>query len=145
VNVFVDTSVWSLALRRNPKHLNPAEALVVRELGELIKEGRVQLMGLIRQELLSGIKNPVQFEKLKQSLRAFPDETLEISDYESAAESSNACRTRGISVSLVDVLICAAAIRRNSLVFSTDPDFRHYSRVLPLKLHVPRSFGPDAV
>ena len=144
MNVFVDTSVWSLALRRNPKHLNPKEALIVRELGELIKEGRVQLIGLIRQELLSGIKDSGQFEKLKHILRAFPDERLETSDYESAAESSNACRARGIGVSLADVLICAAAIRRNSLVFSTDPDFGHYSQVLPLKLHAPRQFGPNA-
>jgi predicted nucleic acid-binding protein len=145
MNVFVDTSVWSLALRRNPKHLNPTETLIVRELGQLIKEGRVQLLGLIRQELLSGIKSPVQFSKLKHILRAFPDEKLEIADYEAAAESSNTCRTRGIGVSLVDVLICAAAIRRNALVFSTDPDFDYYSRVLPLKLHVPRRFAPDAV
>jgi len=52
VNVLVDTSVWSLALRRKARR----DHAMVDELAELIREGRVMMMGPIRQELLSGIK-----------------------------------------------------------------------------------------
>ncbi len=67
MNVLVDTSVWSLALRRKAPHGTSAE----RELVELISEGRVLMIGAIRQELLSGIRATAQFEKLRDSLRAF--------------------------------------------------------------------------
>lgn len=56
MNVLVDTSVWSLALRRKAHDLDTAERLRVEALGELIREGRAKLIGLVRQELLSGVK-----------------------------------------------------------------------------------------
>jgi predicted nucleic acid-binding protein len=142
MNVLVDTSVWSLALRRQARHLSSAERLLVHELRELIQEGRVRLLGLVRQELLSGIKTSTQFEKLKDTLRAFADEPLDTTDYEAAAKASNECRARGIAVSVVDILICAVAIKRNLLIFTADPDFRNYARVLPVKLHTPRDMAP---
>jgi hypothetical protein len=51
-----------LSLRRAPRDLNDGERRTVRELTELISEGRANLMGLIRQEVLSGIRSPAQFE-----------------------------------------------------------------------------------
>jgi predicted nucleic acid-binding protein len=138
VNALVDTSVWSLALRRKPQHLNSAEQTVVGELTQLIKEGRARIIGVVRQELLSGIRSTPQYEKLRTNLRAFPDETVQTADHESAAKASNDCRSNGIIVSLVDVLICTIAISRGWSVFSTDPDFTNYSRVLPINLHTPR-------
>ena len=142
MNVLVDTSVWSLALRRRPGNLAAAERAIVQELQELIREGRVRILGTVRQELLSGIKSATQFEKLKQTLRAFPDEPVETSDHEAAAEAFNECRARGITVSIVDILICAAAIKRGLLIFTTDPDFNLYARVLPLRFHSPRKIAP---
>jgi hypothetical protein len=61
VNVLVDTSVWSLALRR-ARRIDDA---VPRELAELIQEGRVVLIDSVRQELLSGIRSKPQFEQLR--------------------------------------------------------------------------------
>ena len=55
MNVLVDTSVWSLALRRKRETLGDNERVLVRELSELIREGRAKVVGLVRQELLSGI------------------------------------------------------------------------------------------
>jgi predicted nucleic acid-binding protein len=107
----------------------------VEELGELVREERARMIGLIRQELLAGIKTGEQFEKLRATLRAFPDEPLETSDYEAAAKSSNRCRTKGIVVSIVDILICSVAIARGWSVFTTDPEFQIYARVLPVELH----------
>lgn len=145
MNVLVDTSVWSLALRRKAKNLGTAERSLVHELGELVREGRVHLLGLVRQELLSGIKTTVQFDKLRETLRAFPDEPLDTADYEAAARASNECRSRGIAVSVVDILICAIAIKRNLLIFTTDPDFKNYARVLPLTFHAPRDLAPKII
>jgi predicted nucleic acid-binding protein len=134
VNVLVDTSIWSLALRRKAHHLNPAERATVAELTSLIQEGRARIIGLIRQELLSGIKTSSQYEKLRTVLRSFPDEPIGTADYEAAAKAGNDCRARGVA----DILICAIAIARDWSIFATDPDFKSYARILPLKLHTPR-------
>src|ERR1039457_5817240 len=85
--VLGDTSIWSLALRRAPRQLSPAQAKQLHKLDEIITEGRVRLLGPVRQELLSGIKFPEQFARLQKQLRAFPDVALEIEDYEGKARS----------------------------------------------------------
>jgi hypothetical protein len=139
LNALVDTSVWSLALRRRAEDLSQTEGLLVAELSELIREGRACMLGLIRQEVLSGIKSTEQYEKLRSTLRAFPDETLGTTDYEAAAKASNACRSKGVAVSVVDALICAVALARDWSIFTTDPDFRKYRTILPIKQHAPRN------
>lgn len=138
MNVLVDTSVWSLALRSSSHHLNPSEKAHVAELAELINEGRARLIGLVRQELLSGIKSHTQFSKLLKTLGAFPDEPLSTDDHESAAALGNQCRSKGLAVSVVDMLLCSVALSRKWAIFSTDPDFKRYASVLALPLHSPR-------
>ena len=105
MNVLVDTSVWSLALRRKTESLNAAEKYLVVELSELIREGRTRLIGLVRQELLSGIKTTEHYEKLRLHLRSFPDEPIDTSDHEEAAKAGNAI----ISTEIADIF------RNNSL------------------------------
>ena len=139
MNVLVDTSVWSLALRRKPANLAESERLAVADLAELIRDGRARIIGPIRQELLSGVKTLSQYEKLREALQPFPDEVIDTSDYEAAARTGNDCRAKGLAVTPIDILICTVALRRAWSVFTTDPDFTHYSKVLPLKLHIPRS------
>lgn len=139
MNALVDTSVWSLAFRRRAHQLNPSESSVVAELSELIREGRARMIGLIRQELLSGIPSTMQYERLRIALGAFADEPIATGDHEAAAKAANACRARGISVSLVDILIATVASDRSWLVFTTDPDFQAISKVTRLKLHKPRN------
>lgn len=138
MNVLVDTSVWSLALRRKAQNLNATETAVVAELSQLIREGRTRLIGLVRQELLSGIRDSGQYEKLRNTLRAFPEEEASLADYEAAAKAGNACRARGIAVSVSDMLICALAMAREWAIFSTDPDFKKYAKILPIQPHTPR-------
>ena len=132
--MLVDTSVWSLALRRAKRVDDSAP----KELAELIQEGRVVMLGPVRQELLSGIKVEAQFELLREHLEAFPDLELETADYEEAAAAFNRCRERGIQGSNTDFLVCAAALRRNLAIYTTDGDFKHYARVLKLNLHQSR-------
>ena len=131
MNVLVDTSVWSLALRRKQQ---PDDA-GARELAELIREGRVAMIGPIRQELLCGVKSKRRFETLRDHLRAFSDLALDATDYEDAATAFNRCRARGIQGSNTDFLICATAIRHELAIFTTDGDFEKFARVLPITLH----------
>jgi predicted nucleic acid-binding protein len=138
MNALVDTSVWSLALRRKTESLSTNERLLVAELSELIREGRARVIGLVRQELLSGIRATEQYEQLKLHLRSFPDEVVDTSDYEEAAKAGNRCRPKGVVVSIVDILLCAVAIKRQWAIFTTDPDFSNYAKVLPLRIHEPR-------
>jgi len=138
MNVLVDTSVWSLALRRKTESLDATEKVIVTELSELVREGRARLVGLVRQELLSGIKTTEQDEKLRLHLRSFPDEPMDTSDHEEAAKAGNRCRGKGIVVSIVDILLCAAAIKRKWAIFTTDQDFTNYVKVLPILIHAPR-------
>jgi len=135
MNILIDTSVWSLALRRKIQDLNAQERVLVEQLAELVREGRTRLICPVRQELLSDIKMSAQFEKLRVVLRAFPDELISIEDYEAAAKANNDCRAKGIVVSTVDILICAVALRRDLLIYTTDPAFKRYAKVLPLKFY----------
>jgi predicted nucleic acid-binding protein len=135
MKVLVDTSVWSLALRRDL----PSNGPEVSELTELIKEARVQLIGPVRQELLSGIKSQAQFQKLRNHLRSFPDLELTNRDYEYAAEFFNLCRSKGVQGSNTDFLICAIAARNKAPIFTTDRDFILFQLHLPITLHRPRS------
>jgi predicted nucleic acid-binding protein len=135
MNVLVDTCVWSLALRRKAHDLSTRERQVSTEWSELVSQGRAKIIGLVRQEVLSGIKTHTQFELLRTSLRAFRDELVDTADHEAAAEAGNNCRSKGIAVSLPDMLICAVALRRGMSIFTTDPDFEKYAPVLSLKLH----------
>jgi hypothetical protein len=133
--VLVDTPIWSLALRRTPKDLNPREQLQTAALRELIREGRAQLVGPVRQELLSGIRQEKNFRELRDYLRAFDEPILAVTDYEDAAYINNQCRAQGIAGSPIDFLICAIAARRNWEIFTADQDFARYAKAFPLKLY----------
>jgi predicted nucleic acid-binding protein len=98
----------------------------------------VVIIGPIRQELLSGIKEHRQFARLRDRLRAFPDLGLGQSDYEEAASCLNACRAKGVQGSNTDFLICSVAVRHDLSIFTTDRDFTEYQKHLPITLHEPR-------
>lgn len=138
MKVLVDTCVWSLALRRGKADAGPE----VVELIELIRELRVQLIGPVRQEILSGIKSRGHFAKLRDHLRAFPDLELTSHDYESAAEYFNLCRSKGVQGANTDFLICAVAMRQKIPIFTTDADFTFFQQHLPIKLYIPRTYVP---
>ena len=106
MKIIIDTCIWSLALRRN----EPPDNHYVFEFKELIKEVRVQLIGSVRQELLSGIQSKKQFNLLKMHLGAYDDLNIEKQDYELAAEYFNTARKKGIQGSNTDFLICAISL-----------------------------------
>ncbi|HUP62244.1 MAG TPA: PIN domain-containing protein [Thermoanaerobaculia bacterium] len=132
MKVLVDTPIWSVALRRRSRPENEATK---SELASLIEDGRVAIIGPIRQELLSGIKERAHFDRLRDHLRAFVDTEMTAEDYEEAAAFFNRCRAKGLQGSNTDFLICAIAARNDFSIFSTDEDFTHFARVLPITLH----------
>ena len=135
MKIIVDTSVWSLALRREKTKLNNSEILIIEELIELIKESRVVLIGPIRQEILSGIVSKTQFKKLKNKLNAFNDFFINQYDYETASELFNICRKKGVQGSHIDFLICAVSHNNNFSIFTTDKDFVNFSKFVEIQLY----------
>lgn len=131
MRVLVDTSVWSLALRREER----AQRDEARELRRLITAHLVEIIGPIRQELLSGVKESSQFSRLESNLEAFPDLPLLAEDYVTAAKFFNLCRAKGIQGSNTDFLICAVAVRHDLAVFTTDEDFSLFAKCVPFVLH----------
>ena len=129
--MLVDTSVWSLALRR----VEQAPAPEAFELRRLIAAHVVEIIGPIRQELLSGVREPGHFNRLESHLAVFPDLPLAAEDYVTAAKFFNLCRAKGVQGSNTDFLICAVAMRHDLAVFSTDGDFRLFARHLPIILY----------
>jgi predicted nucleic acid-binding protein len=131
MNVLADTSIWSLALRRERN----APSKVADELRNLIADDRIEMIGPIRQELLSGIRTKAQFEKLETHLAAFPDVPITTEDHVTAARFFNRCRGKGVQASHTDFLICAVASRRSLTIYSTDKDFELFAKYLPIVLH----------
>jgi len=132
--VLVDTPVWSLSLRRHPVNLNAREAECLERLSGLTSANLAQMIGPVRQELLSGLREHAQFLRLRSLLHGFLDVSLFTEDYEEAASMSNACRRRGVAGSSTDFLLCAVAAQRRWQIFTTDRDFDRYSRILGVKL-----------
>jgi len=131
MRTLVDTSIWSLALRRS----GPVQSPEVTEFRRLITAHLVEIIGPIRQEVLSGIRAASQFDRLETSLAAFPDISVDVEDYVTAAKFFNLCRAKGIQGSNTDFLICAVAVRRDLSVFTTDRDFVHFAKCIPIVLH----------
>ncbi len=135
--VLVDTTIWSLALRRRPRSLSDQEYLLVEEWTRLVRSGEAVLIGPIRQEILSGIRDARSFVAIQESLGDF--RYLEISppDYDQAARFFNVCRSHGVTGTAIDLLICAVAHRFDVPVFTTDVDFQHYAPHVEIRLHKP--------
>ncbi|MGE4267926.1 MAG: PIN domain-containing protein [Deferribacterales bacterium] len=133
MKVLIDTSVWSLALR---KHANTeSDIKTVSRLTDLVRDSRAAIIGAVRQELLSGISSGGKFKLLKEKMRAFEDLSINTDIYELAAEFSNKCRTGGIQGSHTDFLICAVAAHYDIPVFTLDKDFENYKSCIDLKLY----------
>ena len=133
--VLVDTSIWSLMLRRSRHHLSEQQETQLAGLADLVQAGQARLMGAVRQELLTGIKHREQFARLRQELRNFPDVAVATEDYETAAEISNQCQTHGLVGTSIDMLLCAVALRRGWAIFTSDRDFEFYAKHLDIRLY----------
>ena len=99
--ILVDTSVWSLALRKKEK--TDQEMRVINQLSKIINNLDMVIIGPIRQEILSGINDKKKYEELREKISIFEDFQLHTYDYELAAELFNECRKHGIQDQYIGV------------------------------------------
>ena len=127
--VLVDSDVWSEAFRKKGRG-----SAYIDRLRELIELDEVVMIGPIRQEILSGIREKRKFEEIRELLKAFPGEPLEDSIHELAASFFNTCRSKGIRGSHTDFLVCACGVAWKVGILSKNKDFRRYSKYVPIDL-----------
>ena len=131
MKTLVDSCVWSLLLRRKDKSaLSGDEQQKVMLMRNAIQDGRVAIIGPIRQEVLSGVKDSAQFEKLRRSLETFQDGPLTTPLYEDAARMFNLCRSRGVECGRVDMLLCAVAVLKHWAILTNDGGLKRCIEVL---------------
>ena len=136
MKVLVDTDVWSEALRKKGK-----KSPYVNELVDLIQEGRLEIIGPIRMEVLSGIRDQEIFDAFSERLSAFDDRNIPSEVYILAARFFNFCRSKGVQGSNTDFVICACSVHWNIPILSKDKDYRLYRKHLPIELIDPRKKG----
>ena len=131
MRVLVDTSVWSLALRKK----GPADHPSVRALSSLLLAGEdVFLVGVVLQEVLQAFRSEKPFQTIAMHLEPFTLLPLERSDFVAAASLHRRCAAKGLTTSTVDCQIATAAMRHNCRLLSADDDFKRIAQVSDLKL-----------
>jgi predicted nucleic acid-binding protein len=131
VNILVDTSVWSLALRRD----SPPDCQAVSLLKAALKDGEnVFTTGLILQELLQGFKGPKARRRIIEDFAPLPLINPEKRDHIDAADLKVKLRQKGIQAGTIDVLLAQLCLRHGLSLLSTDRDFIHIAKHVPLAL-----------
>jgi len=131
LSLFVDTSIWSLALRRDP----PSASVQVQALLRAIETGETILTtGLVLQELLQGFQGPKTHELILDRFSAVPLLVPDRDDHVRAAELRNRCRRAGVQIGTIDALLAELCIRHDLTMLTTDNDFGHIARHFPLKV-----------
>jgi predicted nucleic acid-binding protein len=134
VNLFVDTSVWSLALRRDA----PSDLAEVTALIRALERGDPLLTtGFVLQELLQGFLGPKAREAILDRFSAIPLLVPDRDDHVAAADLRNNCRRKGLQLGTIDALIAQLCIHHSLTLLSTDLDFGSVATVSPLKLWRP--------
>ena len=125
VNLFVDTSVWSLAFRRDQAQNEPA----VDRLHQALDSGEaVFSTGLVLQELLQRFAGPKAREAIIERFAALPLLVPDREDHIAAAEIRNACRRAGVQIGTIDALLARLCSRHDLVMLTTDHDF---DRMIP--------------
>jgi predicted nucleic acid-binding protein len=131
VSLFVDTSVWSLAFRRE----SPPETAEVQALVRAIEAGELIFStGIVLQELLQGFSGPKAREQILDRFAAIPLIVPDRTDHIDAADLRNRCRRAGVQAGTIDVLLAQLCLRHGLTMLSADGDFRHIAGLCALKL-----------
>ena len=131
MSLFVDTSVWSLAFRRDVRPDSPE----VDALAEALRRGDLVVStGLVLQELLQGFTGPRARDAIIERFSAIGLVMPDRQDHVEAAGIRNTCRRGGVQAGTVDALLAQLAIRHDLVMLTTDADFTHIARHVPLRL-----------
>jgi predicted nucleic acid-binding protein len=131
VSLFVDASVWSLALRRDRASAAP-EVLALRR--ALEGGDAVVTTGLILQELLQGFAGPRARKQIIERFSALPLLVPDRQDHVEAAEVRNRCRRAGVQIGTIDALLAQICIRYELTLLTTDRDFELAASHCPLNV-----------
>lgn len=131
MSLLVDTSVWSLALRRDRP---PNSAEVDELLRALAGNDTVVVTGLILQELLQGFVSERARSQIIDRFSRMPLAEPHRDDYIAAAEVRNTCRRAGVQLGTVDALIAQVSIRHGHTLLTTDRDFSHAAPHIGLRI-----------
>jgi predicted nucleic acid-binding protein len=133
VNLFVDTSVWSLALRRD----TPADHSGVAMLRKALVGGdTLVITGIVLQELLQGFRGPKDQARIIERLQVLPFLNPSRDTHVQAAALRNTCRRKGVQFGTVDALIAQLCIEHDLALLTADKDFAHAARFVPLRLAI---------
>ena len=131
MQLFVDTSVWSQAFRRD----GPSASAEVSRLKIALESGEtVFTTGLILQELLQGFNGPKSVSRIVSHFDPLPLLTPRRSDYFEAAGIRNGCRRKGVQVGTIDALLAQLCIAHNLTMLSADRDFSRIARHSDLQI-----------
>ena len=131
MSLFVDTSVWSLALRRD----QPAGRAEVGMLVRAIEGGETLLTtGLVLQELLQGFAGPKSRSQIVERFSALPLIVPDRDDHIDAAELRNHCRRKGVQIGTIDALLAQVCMRHDVTMLTADQDFTHVAEHTRLKV-----------
>jgi predicted nucleic acid-binding protein len=131
MSYLVDTSVWSLALRRDALDSTPE----VDELKRALEAGdEIFVTGLVLQELLQGFNKPKAYDQIVEYFALLPFIVPDREDYIQAANLRNQCRRKGIQVGTIDALLAQLCIDREIEILTTDKDFSRITKAAPLKV-----------
>ncbi len=131
MTLLVDTSVWSLAFRRDQNSAGPQ----VRALRNALEgDDIVVTTGLVLQELLQGFAGPRARKDIIERFAALPLMGPDRQDHIDAAELRNTCRRAGIQIGTIDALLAQLCIRHDLTLLTTDNDFLHAASHCPLKV-----------
>ncbi|MEQ8768660.1 MAG: PIN domain-containing protein [Planctomycetota bacterium] len=127
----VETSVWSMALRRGDA--TPSEP-VVRLKSALANGEPVFTTGIILQELLQGFTRKRSRDQILESFAAFAFIVPDRLDHIEAADIHTRCRRKGVQIGTIDALLAQIAIRHDLSLLTLDRDFEHMQKIVPLRL-----------
>lgn len=136
MTLLVDTSVWSLALRRD---VEASEPEVHRLKEALLGADIVVTTGLVLQELLQGFSGAEARAQIIEHFRALPLIQPDREDHIAAADLRNTCRKAGIQAGTIDALLAQMCIRHDLTILSTNGDFKHIAKHCALRVWAPRS------
>ena len=131
MSYLVDTSVWSLAFRRDV----PDTTREVAELKRALEAGdEILVTGLVLQELLQGFNKPKAYNQIIEYFSALPFIVPEREEHIKAADLRNLCRRKGIQAGTIDVLLASLCIERDIQILTSDKDFSRIAKVSSLKV-----------
>ena len=136
--VLVDSSAWIAHLTDQPSEIASEIADI------LLPAHRAAINAVVRIEVLTGASNEAQYTELEERLSGLPFLGLTESVWRLAERARFELRTKGVLISVPDIVIAACAIAYGCELLHLDRHFDLIAKHAPLKIYKPsRSQRPE--